>query len=67
MEGLSASSDDSQALVFKVSEAVGAPLNELHLSMEAFSDAIVFGEPPHGRNFKGGTKGYPQAAMTRSW
>ena len=51
MEGLSASSDDSQAVVFKVSEAVGAPLNELHLSMEAFSDAVVFGEPPHGRNF----------------
>ena len=30
----------------KVSEAVGSPLNELHFSMEPFSDAIVFGEPP---------------------
>jgi hypothetical protein len=29
----------------KISEAVGTPLNELHLSMEAFRDAIVFGEP----------------------
>ena len=34
----------------KISEAIGAPLNELHFPMEAFGNAIVFGEPPHGRN-----------------
>jgi hypothetical protein len=48
---LSAGSDRSHAVIFKVSEAVGAPLKELHLSMEAFSDGIVFDEPPRGRNF----------------
>ena len=34
----------------KISEAVGTPLDELHLSMKAFGNAVVFGEPPHGRN-----------------
>ena len=41
----------AQAVVLKVSKTIGRPLDELHLSMEAFRDAIVFGEPPHGRNF----------------
>ena len=31
----------------KVSGAVGTTLNELHLSMEAFGDTVVFGEAPH--------------------
>jgi hypothetical protein len=44
-----ASNDHSQAVVLKVSKAVGTPLNELHLPMEAFRNAIVFGEPPHRR------------------
>ncbi len=30
----------------KVSEAVSAPLDELHFSMEALGDAVVFGEAP---------------------
>jgi len=47
-EWLTASSDHSQAVVLKVSKAVSSPLNELHLPMEAFRNAIVFGEAPHG-------------------
>jgi hypothetical protein len=35
----------------KVSEAVIAPLDELHFSMEALGDAVVFGEAPHGGDF----------------
>jgi hypothetical protein len=41
--GLSAGSDDSAAVVFKISEAVGASLGDLYLVMEAFVEAIVFG------------------------
>ena len=50
---LTARSDHSQAVVLKISEAVGAPLNKLHFPMEAFGNAIVFREPPHGRNLAG--------------
>ena len=32
----------------EVSEAVSTALDEFHFSMEAFCDAIVFGEAPHG-------------------
>ena len=39
-ESLSASSDHTQAVV----------LNELHFPIEALGNAIVFSEPPHGRN-----------------
>jgi len=35
----------------KVSEAVSAPLDELHFSMEALGDAVVFGEAPQGGDF----------------
>ena len=31
----------------KVSDAVRAALDELHFSVKAFSDAIVFGKSPH--------------------
>jgi len=44
---LTALGDDSQAVVFKVSEAVSSALNEFRLAMEAFGNADVFGEPPH--------------------
>ena len=47
MFGWTALSDDSEAVVVKVSEAVGTALYQLHFSMEALSDAIVFGEAPH--------------------
>ena len=47
---LTARSDHSQAVVLKIPEAIGSPLDELHFAMEAFRNAIVFGEPPHGRN-----------------
>jgi len=43
-------SDDAQAVVVEVSEAVGAALDELHLSMEAFGDAVVLREAPHARD-----------------
>jgi len=49
-EWLTTGSDPSQAVVLKISEAVGTPLNQLHLSEEDFRNAIIFGEPPHGGN-----------------
>jgi hypothetical protein len=49
-EWLTASSDHSQAVVLKISKAIGAPLNQLHFPMEAFGNAIVFGEASHGGN-----------------
>ena len=45
---LTALGDDAQAVVVEVSEAVGAALDEFHLSVEALGDAIVAGEAPHG-------------------
>jgi len=45
---LSALSDDTQAVVVEVSEAVGTALDEFHLSLEALGDAVVFGKAPHG-------------------
>jgi hypothetical protein len=41
-------SDDAQAVVVEVSEAVSAALEEFHFSIETLGDAIVFGEAPHG-------------------
>ena len=44
---LTALRDNSQAVVFEVLEAVSTALDEFHLSMEAFSDAVAFTEAPH--------------------
>ncbi len=44
-------SDYSEAVVLKVSQAVSAPLSEIHLSIDALGDAVVIGEAPHGRDF----------------
>ena len=46
-ERLAASCDDTQSVVFKITEAIRAPLDEFHLSMEAFGDPVVSGKPPH--------------------
>ena len=46
----STESDDAESVVLKVFEAVSAALDELHFSVEAFGDAIVFGEAPHAGN-----------------
>ena len=43
-------SDDAEAVVVKVPEAVGSTLDEFHLSVEAFGDAIILREAPHGGN-----------------
>jgi hypothetical protein len=48
---LSALSDDAQAVVVEVSEAVSTALDEFHFAVEAFGDAIVFGEAPHAGDF----------------
>ena len=40
---LTARSDHSQAVVLKIPEAIGSPLDELHFAMEAFRNAIVLG------------------------
>ena len=48
---LSALSDDAQAVVVEVSEAVGTALDEFHFSVDAFGYAIVFGEMPHAGDF----------------
>ena len=39
--------DDAQAVVFEVSKAIGPSLDEFHLPVEAFGDAVVLGEAPH--------------------
>ena len=50
MDGfLAALSDDTEAVILEVSKAVSTALDEFHFSMEAFSDAVVFGKAPHGR------------------
>jgi len=50
--------DDPQPVVFKVSKAVGSPLDELHLAMDTFGDAVVTGGPPHaGDRFNPLTEG----------
>lgn len=41
-------SDDAEAVVVKIAESVGSSLDEFHLSVEAFGDAVVLGESPHG-------------------
>lgn len=37
----------SQAVILKVAIPIGSPLDELHLSVEAFRDSIVLDESPH--------------------
>ena len=55
---LAALSNNAKAVVGEVFKAVGAALDEFHLAVEAFSDAIVFGEAPHGRQgFSPGREG----------
>ena len=56
MFGWTALSDDPEAVVVKVSEAVGGrlprtALDEMHLSMKAFGDAIAFRDAPNARDF----------------
>ncbi len=36
--------DHPQSVVSKISESVSAALDELHLAMEAFGDAVAIGE-----------------------
>ena len=49
MDGfLAALRDDTEAVILEVSKAVSTALDEFHFSMEAFSDAVVFGKAPHG-------------------
>ena len=45
---LTALGDDAQAVVVEVFEAVSTALDEFHFAVEAFGDAIVSGEAPHG-------------------
>ena len=39
--------DDAEAVIFEVSEAVSAALDEFHFPVEALGDTIVFGKAPH--------------------
>jgi len=50
---LTALGDHAQPVVGKVSEAIGAALDEFHLSMEAFGNAVVAGEAPHAHDLFG--------------
>ena len=45
--GLAALSANAQAVVFKVTETVCSALDEFHLPVEAFGDAVIFREAPH--------------------
>lgn len=47
--GLAARGDDAEVVVAKAAEAVGALLDEFQFAVEAFGDAVVFGEAPHPR------------------
>jgi hypothetical protein len=40
-------SNDSEAVVFKVSKAIGPSLDELHFPVKALSDSIGTDEAPH--------------------
>ena len=44
---LSTLSDDAQAVVVKVFEAICTALNEFHFTVEAFGNTIASGEAPH--------------------
>ena len=46
----------------EVFEAVSPTLNELHLSVEALGDAVIFGKAPHGhKSLSPGVKRFGQA------
>ncbi len=70
---LTAFRDDTQAVVFEAFESVCTALDEFHFSMEAFGDAIVFGEPPHtgdgfipiGKGFGESFQGFEPAIFKR--
>ena len=38
---------DPETIILEVSEAIGSSLNEFHLAMEAFRDAVAPREAPH--------------------
>ena len=45
---LAALSDDAPAVIVEISKAISAALNELHLSVEALGEAVIFCKAPHG-------------------
>ena len=47
---LSAEDADTQAVVFKIPEAVRSSLDEFHFPVEAFGDPVVFREAEHPGN-----------------
>lgn len=48
MLSLTALSDDAQAVVVEVSEAVGAAWDAFRLSVEALGDGVIPSTTPHG-------------------
>ena len=46
----SALSQDSHAVIFKISEPIRSARKHLHLRVESFGDAVRFGEAPHAHN-----------------
>ncbi len=51
-------SDDAQAVVVEVPEAVSTALDEFHFALESFCDAIVAEKSPHGGDgFEPGLEG----------
>lgn len=47
---LTALSDDSESVVFKVSKPIRSALDEFHFAMEAFGDAVVARRSPHAHD-----------------
>ena len=47
---LSAEDADTQAVVFKIPEAVRSSLDELHFPVEAFGNPVIFREAEHPGN-----------------
>jgi hypothetical protein len=57
---------NSQAIVVEVSETVGLALQDFHFGVEAFGDAVVAGEAPHGGDLVlPGMKGVAQLNQLR--
>ncbi len=46
--GSAALGDDAETIIFEISEALSASLDELHLSVKALGDSVGFGKSPHG-------------------
>ena len=62
----SALCDDTESVILEILEAICASLDELHFAVEAFGDAVVFGEAPHARDLLPPSRESPGESSQRS-